>query len=54
MELVEVVGPDVRVLSSEYEGVKSRIPHIRTIYVKRPEGGLSTTEIIKRCQDLNS
>ena len=51
MDLVQTCKPSVRVLGSEYKDRKSRIPHIPCVFVERPKGAISTTEVIRRCQE---
>ncbi len=46
LEAIEHLQPDFRVLGSDYQGKKSRLPHIHTIYTV--ERGPHTKDIVNR------
>lgn len=46
--LVRNLKPDLRVQGADYRGKDTRYPSVPKLYVRR--GGMSTSEIIRRCQ----
>jgi cytidyltransferase-like protein len=50
--LIDAIEPTLRVQGSDYMGTKSKYPEIVKAYVARR--GLSTSEIIRRCQNIRS
>lgn len=51
-ELVAVLRPDFRVQGADYLDKPTRFPKVRRLFVRRGEGDMSSSDIVRRCHEV--